>query len=1234
MKINRLYVTKKPAFNAQAKSLFLDIVENLKIQSLKDLKIVHRYDMTGVLEEFYEKAKNTIFSEPNADDCFDETLEIDCDHIIGVKALEGQYDARSAFSEECVKLLNSDLNVSVKYATIYMFYGEMTADEYEKVKKYLINPVESTSCEYNEPFYFNTQAENPEDVEIISDFVNFTDEKIEEFRQNQAFAMSFDDIKTILEYFRDDEKRNPTITELKVIDTYWSDHCRHTTFMTKLSNIKINDEYISNIYEEYLDAREELSSKKDICLMDMAIIGTKYLKKQGILQDLDESDEINACSIKIKVNIDGKDEDYVLMFKNETHNHPTEIEPFGGAATCLGGAIRDPLSGRSYVYQAMRVTGAGDPREAIEDTIAGKLPQRVITKKASQGYSSYGNQIGLATGGVYEIYDQGYKAKRMEVGAVIASAPFSNIVRIKPENGDAILLLGGRTGRDGIGGATGSSKEHNEQSVTKSSSEVQKGNPVTERKIQRLFRNPNATTLIKKCNDFGAGGVCVAIGELADSLEINLDLVPKKYDGLDGTELAISESQERMAVVIAPENVEKFKDLCKIENIEVTHVANVTDTGRLVMKWRGNEIFTVKREFLDTNGAKAETNVIVDKMSTEFFDEKNYTYTSDKNCLVDILSDINVCLKKGLVENFDSTIGAGTVLMPFGGKNMLTEPDGMVAKIPVLKGETTTCSLMTYGYNPNLTKTSTFHGGVYAIIESIAKIVALGGDYRTVRLSLQEYFERMTDDCSWGKPFSAILGAFYAQKHLKIPAIGGKDSMSGTFKDMKVPETIISFAVTSENVSNIISPEFKNTNSKVALINFKRDENNLPNFDDLDKKYSLIYKLIKENKILSAKTVTFGGVGATIAKMSMGNSVGFEFLADVNLKMPLIGAIAVEIADESVLSSIDYILLGKTSEKAEISFKNGEKIAISECIDLFTKPLEQVFKSKIDAFGEVSNVSYDKGTIIVAKNKIAKPKVFIPVFPGSNCEYDTARAFEKAGAEAEIFVFRNLSGQDIEESIEYMAKAIKKAQIIAIPGGFSAGDEPDGSAKFIASVFRNEMIKNATLDTLQDGLMIGICNGFQALIKLGLLPKGEICDITEDMPTLTFNNISRHISCMSKTRICSNKSPWLNGTKIGDIHAVAMSHGEGKFVASEKTLQELILNGQVATQYVDLTNNATLDGEFNPNGSTFAIEGITSADGRILGKMGHSERIGNGLYKNILGETDQKIFESGVKYFK
>ncbi len=1073
------------------------------------------------------------------------------------------------------------------------------------------------------------------DVEVLNGFTDFSDANLDEFRIEKGLSMTVNDLKMIRDYFKITENRNPSITEIKVIDTYWSDHCRHTTFMTKLDKVTFENDYIKEIFDDYIKTREELGVKKPVCLMDMATVAVKYLKKTGKLNDLDESDEINACSIKIKVDVNGVDEDYLLMFKNETHNHPTEIEPFGGAATCLGGAIRDPLSGRSYVYQAMRVTGAADPREAIEDTIEGKLPQRIITTKAAQGYSSYGNQIGLATGGVYEIYDEGYKAKRMEVGAVIAAAPMENVVRIHPEAGDVILLLGGRTGRDGIGGATGSSKVHTEKSVEKSSSEVQKGNPVTERKIQRLFRNPDVTTLIKKCNDFGAGGVCVAIGELADSLEINLDLVPKKYEGLDGTELAISESQERMAIVIEPQNVEKFLAYCEEENLEAVKVADVNDSGRLVMKWRGKEIFSVERAFLDTNGATSEMNANVKTADLSFFNEENYAYSSQKDALIDVLSDINVCSKKGLSENFDSTIGAGTVVMPFGGKNMITEPCGMVAKIPVLNGETNTCSLMTYGYNPKLMKKSTFHGGIYAVVESLAKITALGGDYSACRLSLQEYFERLTDETSWGKPLSAILGAYLAQKEIGTGAIGGKDSMSGTFKDMKVPETLISFAVTTEKTGNIITPELKNTNSTIVLVDIEKDENFVPNFNNLHSQYSKVYGIMKDGKVLSAKAVSFGGVIATLAKMAMGNSIGFDLTTDMNIKAEKIGALVLEVADESVLSGINYTVIAKTNDKSAINFNDGQAISLSDVIKNYEEPLESVFKTDAPISGDVKNISFTGGNTIKREILGAKPRVFIPVFPGTNCEYDTKRAFDNAGGIGEVFVFRNTNPGDIDYSVNEFVKRINNSQIIAIPGGFSAGDEPDGSAKFIASVFRNPKITDAVHDMLykRDGLMIGICNGFQALIKLGLLPTGYISEITEDMPTLTFNKITRHISCMSETKITSNLSPWLNGTKVGDTHKVAMSHGEGRFVASDAVLAELIANGQIATQYVDTFGNASLLTKFNPNGSTMAIEGITSKDGRILGKMGHSERIGDGLYKNIIGNTDQKIFESGVKYF-
>lgn len=1237
MGIKRICVEKKTEFASLAHNLLNDMSNNLKITKLNKIRIINRYDVENIDDDLYEIAKKTIFSEPNVDNCYDENFPIDTEHMLVVEFVPGQYDPRGNFAEECIQLISKGEKPTIKTATIYLFYGDISTDDFEKMKKYLINPVESREASLEKPLSFSKEELHVLDVEIIENFNNMNNDDMETFRQNQGFAMTLNDILFIQEYFKNTEKRSPTITELKVIDTYWSDHCRHTTFMTKLENIEIEAEYIKKAFIEYLEIRRDLCITKDICLMDIATIGTKYLKDLDLLQDLDESDEINACSIKIKVDIDGKDEDYVLMFKNETHNHPTEIEPFGGAATCLGGAIRDPLSGRSYVYQAMRVTGASDPREAIEDTIAGKLPQRVITKKACAGYSSYGNQIGLATGGVYEIYNKGYKAKRLEVGAVIGTAPFSNIVREKPEEGDIIILLGGRTGRDGIGGATGSSKEHTEQSITKSFSEVQKGNPVTERKIQRLFRNENVTKLIKKCNDFGAGGVCVAVGELADSLDINLDKVPKKYNGLDGTELAISESQERMAVVISKENVLEFKKLCSVENLEATEVATVTNTGKLVMKWREKEIFSIERQFLDTNGAKSQTDVHSKEMIHDFFLDENYKYKSEKEALKDVLSDINVCCKKGLSENFDSTIGANTVVMPFGGKNMITEPDGMVAKIPVLKGESNTCSIMTYGYNVDLTTSSTFHGGLYGIIESVAKVVALGGNYKNVRLSLQEYFERMTDKYSWGKPFNALLGAFYAQKHLQIPAIGGKDSMSGTFKDMKVPETIISFAVTCEKVHNIITPEFKKDNTTIAFICFNTDSNFIPDFKDLDDKYSNLYTLISQGKILSAKAVSTGGIIATVSKMAMGNSIGFEFSENININLvkPYIGGIVVEVKDISLLENIENIVIGYTNNSEEITFSNKESISIKECIEIYTKPLESVFPTKVDGVGEVENVTYNKGMLLKKSSEIIKPKVFLPVFPGTNCEYDTEKAFAKEGANTEHFVFRNLSKNDIDQSIEYMVNSINNSQIIALSGGFSAGDEPDGSAKFIASVFRNKRIEEAVHNMLyeRDGLIIGICNGFQALIKLGLLPIGEICEITENMPTLTYNNISRHISCMVDTKICSNLSPWLQGCEVGDIHKVAMSHGEGKFVANNEVLKELIANGQIATQYVDNLGNATMLGEFNPNGSAYAIEGITSSDGRILGKMGHSERVGSGLYKNIQGNTNQNIFASGVKYF-
>ncbi len=1234
--MKRLFVEKRDGFNVQAKTVLGDLRNNVNITNLENVRIINRYDIENLDDDVYGIAKDTIFSEPNVDVCYDEEISIDTKWILPVEFLPGQFDARANSAEECVSIIAHGQKPRVKTATIYLFYGNINDADFAKIGKYLINPVESHKAKLEKPESLVQELDEVKDVEVLVGFTTFNEAQLDNFRESKGLSMTLLDLKMIQDYFVKNENRDPSITEIKVIDTYWSDHCRHTTFMTELENVTFEDDFIQAAFEEYKDLREKLNIKKPICLMDLATIGAKYLKSVGKLADLDESDEINACSIKITVDVDGKDVPYLLMFKNETHNHPTEIEPFGGAATCLGGAIRDPLSGRSYVYQAMRVTGAADPRETIENTMEGKLPQRIITTKAAAGYSSYGNQIGLTTGGVYEIYDEGYKAKRLEVGAVIGAAPIENVVREKPQAGDMILLLGGRTGRDGIGGATGSSKIHTEKSVEKNSSEVQKGNPIVERKIQRLFRNADVTKLIKKCNDFGAGGVCVAIGELADSLEINLDVVPKKYDGLDGTELAISESQERMAIVIEKQNVAKFEEFCKEENLEVTHVATVTDTGRLVMKWRDKAIFSVTREFLDTNGAKQTTDVIVKKQNVATFTECGKSKTkTQKQSLVEALQNLNVCSKKGLSENFDSTIGAASVVMPFGGKNMITEPCAMVAKIPVLGAKTDTCSIMSYGYNPDLTKKSTFLGGMYAVIESLVKILAVGGNYANARLSFQEYFERMTKEESWGKPLSALLGALKAQKELGTAAIGGKDSMSGTFKDMNVPETLISFAVVTEKASKIITPELKSTNSSIVVVNFKKDDNGIPLWDDLHAKYSAIYKLMQEGKILSAKAVTFGGQIAALTKMAMGNSIGFELTCCCTMTKEKIGAIVLEVEDVAILEGIEHKLIAKTNTSSVITFKDKETISLAECMELYEKPLESVFRTNAPVEGSTQKISYTGGSTIKSSIKIAKPRVFIPAFPGTNCEMDTKHAFDRAGADASVFIFRNTNEGDIDYSVDQFVKHINNSQIIALPGGFSAGDEPDGSAKFITCVFRNPKIMEAVHNMLykRDGLMLGICNGFQALIKLGLLPKGEISTITEDMPTLTFNAITRHVSCLSRTKVVSNLSPWMAGADMNDEYYIPMSHGEGRFVANDAVLADLIAHGQVATQYVDVNGNPSMLTKDNPNGSVCAIEGITSKDGRILGKMGHSERIGENLYKNITGNFDQKIFESGVAYF-
>lgn len=1251
--VRRVFVEKKKGFDVEGEHLYKDIKESLGIKGLTGIRVVNRYDIAGISEDEYERAKKTIFSEPNVDNVYDEVFEIkDNERALAIEFLPGQYDQRADSAAQCVQILTGKERPFVQVAKLLILEGNISDIEFENIRNYCINPVDSREASLEKPETLEMKTEVPGDVKILYGFIDKDKEELLKFKEDHGFAMNIEDLVFCRDYFRDEEKRNPTITEIKVIDTYWSDHCRHTTFLTEIEDVEIEGglygEAIRDAYNEYLKSRQYVyeDKDKDVSLMDIATLGMKELKKRGMLEDLDVSDEINACSIEVDVDVDGKIEKWLVMFKNETHNHPTEIEPFGGAATCLGGAIRDPLSGRSYVYQAMRVTGSGDPRAKIEDTLPGKLPQKKITTEAARGYSSYGNQIGLATGQVAEVYDEGFIAKRMEIGAVIGAAPKKNVIRKRPVDGDVILLVGGRTGRDGCGGATGSSKAHTEESIFTCGAEVQKGNAPTERKIQRLFRKPELTKLIKKCNDFGAGGVSVAIGELADSIEVDLDKVPKKYEGLDGTELAISESQERMAVVVAKEDVDKFKQLAAEENLEATVVARVTDSGRLVMKWRDKKILDISRDFLDTHGVKQKTKVKVVRpnLAHNYFEKaaKEFENKEIYDSWMDNLMDLNVADQKGLVEMFDSTIGAGTVLMPFGGKYALTPAEGMVAKIPVLDGETSTCTIMTYGYNPKIGKWSPFHGALYAVVESIAKVAVIGGDYKKIRLTLQEYFEKLGKDCTkWGKPFSALLGAFYVQKKLGIPAIGGKDSMSGTFKDLNVPPTLVSFAVSVADAGKIVSPEFKKESSIVVLIPLEKDEKYLPDFRILDKNYSKIYELIGKDKILAAATVRNGGIAATISKMCFGNKIGFSFTDRIEqgeLFKPDYGSIILEIDEKEdlkeLLEGIQYRILGTTQDKKSIDIK-GTSIDLDKAIEAWRKPLKNVFQIKEDVKGTPEKIFYDKGNKVKASIKIAKPRIFIPVFPGTNCEYDTARAFENAGGVVETLVFKNLTPNDIEESITKMVKRINNAQIIALPGGFSAGDEPDGSGKFIATVFRNPRIKEAVMNLIKnrDGLMLGICNGFQALVKLGLLPYGEIRDMDENAPTLTFNKIGRHVSCMSMTKVVSNLSPWFNGVKVGDIHRIAISHGEGRFVANETEMKKMIEKGQVATQYVDFEGNPTYDGEFNPNGSFNAIEGITSPDGRILGKMGHSERIGKNVCINIPGEKDQKIFEAGVKYF-
>lgn len=1247
-----IFVEKKNRFNVEGKSLLEDFKTNLRVESLENVRVVNKYILGKVNEEEYKKSLYSVFSEKTVDNLYEEKIPMDNEEIaFAVEYLPGQYDQRADSASECYALLTAGKRIEVKTAKVIILKGNLSEEEVQKIKHYYINPVDSREVDiYSKELL--SELEDPKDVEIVNGFIQKNDEEIAFYHKELGLAMSVNDLLMIRDYFKNEE-RNPSITEIKVIDTYWSDHCRHTTFSTAIENVEIEEGKLNNplikSYNAYLKSRDFVYGKettRDENLMDIAVIVMKEMRKKGLLEDLDVSEEINACSINVNIETDNGNEEYLVMFKNETHNHPTEIEPFGGAATCLGGAIRDPLSGRTYVYQAMRVTGAADPTVEIDETLNGKLPQRTIVLGAAHGYSSYGNQIGLATGQVSEIYHPNYVAKRMEVGAVIAAAPKENVVREEPKASDLVILLGGRTGRDGIGGATGSSKEHTEESINTCGAEVQKGNPPTERKIQRLFRNEKVAKMIKRCNDFGAGGVSVAIGELTRGLDINLDMVPKKYEGLDGTEIAISESQERMAVVVNKEDAKEFISLSAEENLEAIVVAEVTDTERLRMFWRGEKIVDLKREFLDTNGARQTTDVKVElpkEYPLAIGEEVNV-----KERWMKTLTELNVASQKGLVERFDSTIGSGTVMMPFGGKYALTPAEGMAAKIPVLNGESKDATLMSYGFNPELGMWSPYHMAYYAVIESVTKIAAMGGDYRKIRLTFQEYFERLGNNPSrWGKPFAALLGAYQAQSDLGLPAIGGKDSMSGSFGQLDVPPTLVSFAVAVEKASKIVSNELKKVGSKLVLLMAEKNDDYTLNVETFKNNLEALYKLTSNKKVLSASTVRFGGIAETLSKISFGNKIGIKFnsLSKEELFGLNYGSVIVEVATDEDLNKAfegcSYKVIGETIEKPVIISEEYDfTFNIDDLINVYEKKLSTVFKIKTEKSQEsVPEIKVEEKKIILPSSpsiKTAKPRVIIPVFPGTNCEYDCNRAFTKAGAETTELVFKNYSKSALLESIEALEKQIRESQIIMIPGGFSAGDEPDGSGKFIATIFRNERIKDAVNDLLKnrDGLVLGICNGFQALIKLGLVPYGEIVDIEENMATLTYNNINRHMSSIIRTKITSNKSPWFSEVNVGDIHNVAISHGEGRFIANEELLRQLITNDQIATQYVDLEGNVSLDMPFNPNGSVLGIEGITSPDGRVLGKMGHSERIGEDLYVNVPGNFHQKIFESGVKYFR
>lgn len=1254
--MRRIYVEKKKEYAVEAAGLLADLVGTLGMTQLTGLRIVNRYDIAGLSDEDYEAAKRVVLSEPPVDTVHDETLEIpEGVKSFAIELLPGQYDQREDFAAQCVQLISQGKRPAVAAAKVILLEGNLTDADVEKIKKYTINPVEAQEASTQKPDSLEMSWEAPKPVAIIKGFTQFSKEELHQFLTEQELAMSEADLAFIQEYFQK-EGRNPSITEIKVLDTYWSDHCRHTTFETNLEKINIEEsvytEPIQQALERYLKDREFVYGKdteRPVTLMDMACLATKKMKKEGHLPDLDASEEINACSIVVPITVDGNEEEWLVMFKNETHNHPTEIEPFGGAATCLGGAIRDPLSGRSYVYQAMRVTGSGDPRTPYDKTLVGKLPQRKITQGAAAGYSSYGNQIGLATGLVEEYYHNRFVAKRMEVGAVIGAAPRDAVVRERPSDGDLVVLLGGRTGRDGMGGATGASKEHTTKSLSECGAEVQKGNPPNERKIQRLFRNPEVTRLIKRCNDFGAGGVSVAIGELAPGLVINLDKVPKKYEGLDGTELAISESQERMAVVIAAKDLKAFMDAAGEENLEATVVAEVSKDPRLVMYWRGEKIVDLSRAFLDTNGISQKADVEVEAITAPSpfneIPEQVQGLSSIKDRWLRNLDRLNVCSQEGLGERFDGTIGRGTVIMPFGGKRQLTQSEGMAARIPVLGGKTTAASVMAAGYNPNVACWSPYHGGMYAVVESVCRAAALGADPSKLRLSMQEYFPKLHDSKHWGQPLSALLGAYEACCELGLPAIGGKDSMSGTFMDLEVPPSLISFAVGVMDGRDTISNEFKKAGHTVVFLPASCDEHEVIDYDALKKLLASLHKGILSKRVITAGVVKEGGVAAAISAMCLGNELGFSFVKPFLHEECLFtlqpAGFLVELEDgadaEEVFAGTDLLVLGTLTDEGKVVV-NDTEISLAEIEAAYTKTLDKIFPMKAPRKEkkDVRMPAYTNDLPLTAPYNVAKPTVFIPVFPGINCEYDTAAAFEAAGAKTDIFVIRNLTPDAIKESVEEMAKRMKQAQIMALPGGFSAGDEPDGSGKFMATMFRNPTLTEAVEDLLtnRDGLILGICNGFQALIKLGLVPYGHIVPLKDDSPTLTFNTIGRHISRMVDTKVVSNKSPWLSLCEPGDIHTIAVSHGEGRFVATEEEIKHLVANGQIGTQYVDLAGNPTMESPYNPNGSFYAVESVTSPDGRVLGKMGHSERYTDGLMKNIPGNKFQPIFLSGVQYFK